>query len=303
MKLALVDEYDPAVVVGQAVVKIDDVVPEISDLMPRDRMPYIIENFDLLEPRLRPLESKSGVPLSSVRLCAPLPQPSKIICALGNYREGMEHTSPLDMFLKAPSAVIGPGETIVLPDADVKKVHHEAELGVVIGSQVHGKLNEDEAMAAVFGYTAFIDVSGRNFGAASFIGKSFDTFAPLGPWIVTRDEISDVQSLDVKLWVDGELRQNYNTSDMEHPVAELVAWCANVMTLTPGDLITCGTNHSGLGYLQDGEHVEMLIEGLGGSLVNDVRDPLGRKWPKGIDWEVVEVAKRWREGDRSQINV
>jgi 2-keto-4-pentenoate hydratase/2-oxohepta-3-ene-1,7-dioic acid hydratase in catechol pathway len=303
MKLALIDDFHPALIVGEQAIDITTSMPALLDLPARDRMTDIIESFASIAPRLGELEASSrGVDLSDVTLRPPLLQPSKILCCLGNYREGLEHVSDLDMFLKAPSSIIGPNETIVFPDAEVSRVHHEAELAVVIGTRMEGQITPAEAEQGVFGYTGFIDVSGRGFGAASFIGKSFDTFGPLGPWITTRDEIPDPQNLAVKLSVDGELRQDYSTDDMEHPVTELVAWAAAVTTLLPGDLISTGTNHGGLGFLQDGERIEFSIEGIG-TMANDVKDPRGRSWPKGLDYETIEIAKRWREGDHSRVNV
>ena len=302
MKFALVDDYRPCVVVEGNVVDVAIIAKVLNDLPPWDRMPYIIEHHDSLRQSLDALGPDDGVPLSSVRVREPLVLPTKMLSCVGNYMEGLDHKSDIDMFLKSPDSIIGPGDTVVLPDVPVDKVHHEAELAVVIGRTVHGKISEDEAADAVFGYTGVIDVSGRGFGRASFIGKSFDTFAPLGPYLVTRDEITDPQDLHVTLSVDGELRQDYSTADMEHPVPELVAWAANVVTLRPGDIITCGTNHMGLGFLRDGESIEFEIGGIG-VMTNPVADPLKRSWPKGIDPEVVEAAKRWRQGDRSQVNV
>jgi 2-keto-4-pentenoate hydratase/2-oxohepta-3-ene-1,7-dioic acid hydratase in catechol pathway len=126
-----------------------------------------------------------------------------------------------------------------------------------------------------------------------YVDKSYDTFAPIGPWIASRDEIADPQKLSVKLWVDGTLRQNYNTDDMEHPVSELVAWASEVAALEPGDVIACGTNHQGLGPIQDGETVTMEIESIG-SLTVKVSDPEKRSWPKGIDPEFAQIAKKHR---------
>ena len=120
----------------------------------------------------------------------------------------------------------------------------------------------------MFGYTCLIDVSARGEGrrtwkAGSWLGKSFDTFAPIGPCIATADEIPEPNDLVVRFWNDGQLRHNYNTDDMEHRVPELVEFASTIMTLNTGDLIACGTNHEGLGALQDGETVEIEIERIG----------------------------------------
>jgi Fumarylacetoacetate (FAA) hydrolase family len=117
--------------------------------------------------------------------------------------------------------------------------------------------------------------------AGSWLGRSFDTFAPVGPCIATLDEIADPNDVHVQLWVDGQLRHNYNTDDMEHLVPELVEFASRIMTLNSGDIIACGTNHEGLGPLQDGEVVDFEIHGIGRMQLR-VRDPLERRWDKGI---------------------
>ena len=138
----------------------------------------------------------------------------------------------------------------------------------------------------MFGYTGLIDVSARgqgrmSWGDFSWLGKSFDTFCPIGPCIVTADEIEDPNDVHVRFWNDDQLRHDYNTDDMEHRVPELVSWATQRVTLRSGDVIACGTNHEGLGPIQDGEKLVLAIEEIG-SLVVRVRDPLGRQWPRGV---------------------
>ena len=141
----------------------------------------------------------------------------------------------------------------------------------------------------MFGYTCFIDVTARGEGRRtwpaslpmSWLGKSFDTFAPLGPCIVTADEIANPNDLLVRFWNDGQLRHNYNTDDMEHHVPELVEFATTVMTMMSGDIIACGTNHEGLGALQDGETVEIEVQGIGRMSLK-VADPLKRTWERGV---------------------
>ena len=162
---------------------------------------------------------------------------------------------------------------------------HEAELALVIKGPAK-MVKAADWKSAVFGYTGMIDVSARGEGrrtwkAGSWLGKSFDTFAPLGPCITTIDEIANPNDVLVRFWVDGQLRHNYNTDDMEHLVPELVEFASTIMTLNSGDVIACGTNHEGLGPLQDGEVVDFEIRGIGRMRLN-VRDPLKRTWEKGI---------------------
>ncbi len=231
--------------------------------------------------------------MCAVRLHAPLPRPGKLINAMANYWEHAQREArPLNIFFKNPDAVIGPGDTIQLPNStEPWAFMHEAELGVVIKRPVRSVAKADWR-SAVFGYTLMIDRSARGEGrvtwkhtggliGSSWIGKSFDTFAPMGPCIVTADEIEDPGDLLVQLWNDGELRHNYSTDDMEHPVPELIEMASKIMTLNSGDVISCGTNHEGLGFVQDGETLDMRIEGIG-SMHLKVHDPLKRKWDRGV---------------------
>ena len=218
---------------------------------------------------------------------APLPRPGKILACIANYWEhGALAARPLNMFLKNPEAVIGPGDAIVLPEFSEPWIFmHEAELALVIKGPAK-MVKPEDWRSAVFGYTGMIDVSARGEGrrtwkAGSWLGKSFDTFAPLGPCIATLDEITNPNDVLVRFWVDGQLRHNYNTDDMEHLVPELVEFASTIMTLNSGDVIACGTNHEGLGPLQDGEIVDFEIAGIGRMRL-DVRDPLKRSWEKGI---------------------
>jgi 2-keto-4-pentenoate hydratase/2-oxohepta-3-ene-1,7-dioic acid hydratase in catechol pathway len=178
---------------------------------------------------------------------------------------------------------------------------HEAELALVIKGPAK-KVSQANWRSALFGYTCLIDVSARGEGrrtwkAGSWLGKSFDTFAPIGPCIATADEIPEPNDLVVRFWNDGQLRHNYNTDDMEHRVPELVEFASTIMTLNTGDLIACGTNHEGLGALQDGETVEIEIERIGRMSLNVV-DPLKRSWERGIymgtDSTNPEAVKRHR---------
>ncbi len=293
MKLALFNDFVPGLVVGERIVDVSDEVGEIAKLPPDQRMPRIIEEIDRLRPALEQAGRGPGVPLAQVRLRAPLPRPSKIFCCIGNYKEGTDTpVRPLDMFLKSPDAVIGPEDTVELPPAEATIFHHEAELAIVVGRRAKN-VPVEQAAGHVFGYTCFIDVSARGIGQRSFIGKSFDTFAPLGPWIVTADEIADPQALHVRLWDDGQLRHDYTTDDMEHPVPEVVSWASHIAALAPGDVIACGTNHQGLGPMQDGERVEIEIEHIGRMAVA-VRDPLKRSWPKGVDESMARAVRERR---------
>jgi 2-keto-4-pentenoate hydratase/2-oxohepta-3-ene-1,7-dioic acid hydratase in catechol pathway len=276
----------PGALTADGVVDIAGAVP--GGPTPQLTMQGIVDGFEGLRPGIERLAAgQAPVPLSRVRLRAPLPRPGKILACIANYWEhGALDARPLNMFLKNPDAVIGPGDTIVLPSHTEPWIFmHEAELALVIKGPAK-MVARERWRSAVFGYTGMIDVSARGEGrrtwkAGSWLGKSFDTFAPIGPCIATADEIPDPNNVHVQFRVDGQLRHNYNTDDMEHPVPELVEFATAIMTLNTGDLIACGTNHEGLGPLQDGEVVDFEIHGIGRMRLS-VRDPLKRTWEKGI---------------------
>ncbi|HEV2300277.1 MAG TPA: fumarylacetoacetate hydrolase family protein [Stellaceae bacterium] len=277
---------EPGLLTERGVVGLAGLVPKRRT--PQLTMEHLIDAFERLRPALeRRAAEGEALPLAAVRLCPPLPRPGKILACIANYWEHAQREArPLNMFLKNPDAVVGPGDTIRLPEfAEPWIFMHEAELALVIKGPAKMVKREDWRRA-VFGYTAMIDVSARGEGrrtwkTGSWLGKSFDTFAPLGPCITTADEIPEPNNLVVRFWNDGQLRHNYNTDDMEHRVPELVEFASTIMTLNSGDIIACGTNHEGLGALQDGESVEIEIEKIGRMSLK-VSDPLKRQWERGI---------------------
>jgi 2-keto-4-pentenoate hydratase/2-oxohepta-3-ene-1,7-dioic acid hydratase in catechol pathway len=212
----------------------------------------------------------------------PIERPSKIVCVGLNYRDHAEEQgaelpeAPL-LFAKWPSALIGPGETIVLPRA-ATRVDYEAELGVVIGERVKS-VSEENALEAVRGYLCLNDVSARDlqFGDGQWTrGKSPDTFCPVGPRLVPRDEVPDPQALGIRCLLNGEVMQDSTTANMIFSVAEVIAYASATSTLEPGDVIATGTP-AGVGVfrkpprlLEDGDEVTIEIEGLG-ALTNPVR--------------------------------
>ncbi len=222
-------------------------------------------------------------PLSEVRFAPPIPDPQKIICIGMNYRDHCEEQKkPLPekpvIFAKFPTALIGHGEPIVKPRL-TDKMDYEAELAVIIGKK--GKnITEEEALSYVAGYTIMNDVTARDiqFSDGQWVrAKSFDTFAPAGPYLVTRDEVPDAHRLGIRLTVNGELRQSSNTSNMVFSVAFLVSFISKVCTLLPGDMISTGTP-GGVGvfrrppvFLKEGDEVSIEIENLG-TLTNRVVD-------------------------------
>jgi 2,4-didehydro-3-deoxy-L-rhamnonate hydrolase len=221
---------------------------------------------------------------SNVRLAEPVKKPGKIICIGLNYRKhaaesGMaEPTEPV-VFFKATSSIIGPNDTIIIPK-NSKKTDWEVELAIVIGKRAN-YITEEEALDYVAGYVLHNDVSEREFqierGGQWVKGKSCDTFAPLGPYLVTKDEVADPNNLKLWLTLNGKKMQDGNTSDFIFNVQHVVAYLSQFMSLMPGDIISTGTPEGvGLGqkppfYLKDGDVIELGIEGLG-SARQEVKD-------------------------------
>jgi 2-keto-4-pentenoate hydratase/2-oxohepta-3-ene-1,7-dioic acid hydratase in catechol pathway len=287
MKLVLTADDRIAVLRDNGVVDVSAAFADIPYRTAADRMPRVLAVLKERRARVEELEA-AGSPTTVSGLQAPVPRPPKLIAAFGNYREGTDRErQSQDMFLESPDSVIGPNGTVVLPNHPATIFHHEAELALVVGQRAKELPADERAIEALAGYTCAIDVSGRGLGRVgpSRIGKSFDTFTPLGPAIVTTDEVPSPQDLRVTLSVNGELRQDYSTGDMEYNVIEILAFISSYMTLIPGDVIMCGTNHQGLGALQDGDQVEMTIDGIG-TLAVSVRDPQKRTWPRGVDQEM-----------------
>ena len=285
MKLVLFNDFVPGVIVGDTVVDISEAVADVPHIDAQTWMNGIIENFDSLKSGIETLsQGQSGVPLGQVRLRAPLPEPRRLVCMAGNYMENGSRAlvGDRDAFIKSSSSVIGDGDTVVLPDCPAPHFHHESELGIVIGKTAD-HVSADQAADNIFGYVQFIDVSARgiepNGNNSFFWGKSWDTFGPMGPAIVTADEV-DPQNLDIKLWVSGDLRQDLSTTDMGRSVYEVVEFVSWITTLKAGDVVSSWTNHVGLGPIQDGDTIEMEISGFGPKLKVNVKDDWKRTWPR-----------------------
>lgn len=221
-------------------------------------------------------EAAAAFPLAEGRLLAPVRAPQKIIAIGLNYADharesGMEPPEAPVAFVKLPSSIIGPDEPIQWRAQDSSQVDYEVELAVVIGRRTRD-IAEADALDAVFGYTLCNDVSARDaqFADGQWVrGKSFDTFCPLGPWIVTTDAIADPQDLGIRCRVNGEVLQDSTTKEMIFGVAALVSYLSRFVTLEPGDVIATGTPF-GVGFartppvfLGDGDVVEVEVDGIG----------------------------------------
>jgi len=285
MKLCFFDDFRLGVLKGTDVVcDVTSVVAGVPHTGPHDLISNLIARFDAYRQRLAAAAADGpGVPLASVTLRPPLPKPGNIVCMAVNYMEDGTRTAPapINAFHKAPTAIIGPGDTMVLPDVPATIFEGEAEMAVVIGKRAH-KVSQAAAMDHVFGYINFIDGSARGLppaGNVFFQMKSRDTFAPIGPFLVTADEIADPHKLPVKLWVNGQVKQDFNTDDMAHNIPRCIEWVSHIHTLEPGDILATGTNHRGLSSFMDGDVVELETQGLG-RLKFNVKDDLKRVWSR-----------------------
>ena len=280
MKLLFFDDYKFGVMKGDNVVDCSDVVQDIPHIEPQHIMNGVIENFDTYRPKLEAkVASSDGVPLSSVHVRAPSPKPRRVVCMAVNYNDGMAASRGADAFHKSPDAIIGDGDTMVLGDVPASVFEGEAELALVIGKKARNVASGD-AENYIFGYTNFIDGSARGMPVAGFYSmKSRATYAPIGPFIVTKDEVKDPNNLQVKLWSNEELMQDYNTTDMLVKIPDAIEFVTKAHELEPGDILAMGTNHRGLHPFQDGQTVEIETEGLG-RLHIKVQDDLKRTWER-----------------------
>jgi 2-keto-4-pentenoate hydratase/2-oxohepta-3-ene-1,7-dioic acid hydratase in catechol pathway len=225
--------------------------------------------------------SQAGTPLVQVRLKAPIPKPRKLICVGLNYRDHAEETGQEipqvpTIFNKFATAVIAAGEPVVLPKVSTSP-DYEAEFAFVIGKG--GRHIAPESWADhVFGYTIVNDVSARDYQRATsqwLMGKTFDTFAPIGPWIVTKDEIANPHALDIRMVINGEVLQDSNTKHLIFKIPELIAFLSSVFTLEPGDIVSTGTP-AGVGaarkpprWLRPGDDLRVVIPAIG-----ELRNPV-----------------------------
>jgi 2-keto-4-pentenoate hydratase/2-oxohepta-3-ene-1,7-dioic acid hydratase in catechol pathway len=284
VRLLFFNDFKLGVLKDDMVVDVSDRVADIPHLGPHDLINGLIERFDEFRPVLQQaVNRRKGVPLSGVRIRPPLPRPVNIDCMAVNYMENgtRREPAPINAFMKTSNAIIGDGDTMVLPDVPATIFEGEAELALVIGRRATN-VAEADALKYVFGYLNFVDGSARGLppdSNAFYQMKARDTFAPIGPYLVTADEVPDPLRLQVRLWNSGKLMQDYNTSDMAHKMARCVAWISSIHTLEPGDIVALGTNHGGLNPFMDGDRIEMEIAGLG-RLHFDVRDDLKRTWAR-----------------------
>jgi 2-keto-4-pentenoate hydratase/2-oxohepta-3-ene-1,7-dioic acid hydratase in catechol pathway len=285
VKLCYFDDFKPGVVKQDTVVDISPVIADIPHVAAHDWINGLIENFANYRSKISDfVATQPGKPVSAVQLRAPLLRPANFVCMAVNYMENgtRSEPAPINAFTKAAGCIIGPGDTMVLPDVPAVVFEGEAELAVVIGKRARN-VSAARAMEHVFGYLNFIDGSAR--GLQPFWQmKSRETFAPIGPYLVTADEVADPQNIAIRLWVNGQLMQDFNTSDMAHSIARCIEWVSSAHTLEPGDILATGTNHLGLNPFHDGDTVELECQGMGRLRIG-VQDDLKRTWERGTRLE------------------
>lgn len=271
---------------GQIGLVVDDRIIDVTALLgvdvnewPQVGMNRVIARFDSHRAALESAKSLPGVSLSSVRLLTPVPGASKVIAYPINYHDHaaeMDRTvkaNQLGFFLKPPSSLCGAGEPIVLPAIEGRRIDHECELGIIIGKGGRD-IPRERWQEHVFGYSCLMDivVRGKEERVAR---KAYDTFCPVGPWIITADELGDPTQLQGRLWVNDELRQDSNTRDLIVDIPGMIEMASHIMMLEPGDIIAAGTP-AGVGPIRPGDKVRIEFERVG-SMTMDVVQGTGGK--------------------------
>jgi 2-keto-4-pentenoate hydratase/2-oxohepta-3-ene-1,7-dioic acid hydratase in catechol pathway len=302
MRLVFFDDFRLGVLQGDGVVDVSEVARDIPHTGAHDVINGLIARFGEYRGRLEEAARRGpGVPVSRVRLRPPLPRPTNIVCMAVNYMEDgtRAEPAPINAFMKSPAAIIGDGDTMVLPDVPATIFEGEAEVAVVIGRRA-SHVSAADAMSYVFGYTNFVDGSARGLlppGNTFYQMKSRDTFAPIGPALVTADEVPEPHRLQIRLAVNGEVKQSFNTSDMAHKIPRCIEWVTSIHALEPGDILATGTNHRGLSAFMNGDVIELETEGLG-RLRFTVRDDLKRTWSRETR---LDRQQRGQEGTTPQL--
>jgi 2-keto-4-pentenoate hydratase/2-oxohepta-3-ene-1,7-dioic acid hydratase in catechol pathway len=278
MKLAVFDEYRVGVVEQDYVYDVTSAVPSASGVWPPVFINTLIADWPQALARVTAARADARpIPLASVTLLPPNPCPVHVVAAPGNYRKHIAEMGALAVtpkartareqgfFLKSSASLTGVGGGIQLPRGSRRRFDHESELAVVIGRETRN-VHRDDALDAVFGYTCLVDVTMRiepdGRAEERVMRKSFDTFTPIGPWIVTADELGDPSNLHNQLFVNGECRQDATTADLIVDVPDLICMISSVMTLHPGDIIATGTP-AGVGPIASGDIVTIRIERIG----------------------------------------
>lgn len=278
MKIAAFDDHRIGLVEGDLVFDVTAAVPAALEALPAQRINWLIAHWSEVQPALQAARAKAtGRALAGVRWLPANPQPPHVFAAPANYQKHIgelgarvvtkkgRSAREQGFFLKAPGSLVGAGGTIGLPKGSARRFDHESELAVIIGKPGRD-IPRSRAMEHVFGYACLIDATMRiepeTHEEERSMRKSFEGFTPLGPWIVTADEVPDPQALRNRLWVNGELRQEASTKDMIVGVAELIELISSVLPIQAGDVIASGTPE-GVGPFAPGDTLRIAIDGVG----------------------------------------
>lgn len=280
MRITRFDDGRIGLIKGDRIVDVSDIVSD--DGWPPVAMTRLIARFSDHRMALEAALERPGQPLGESKLLTPVPWPSKVIAYPVNYHDHAAEMGRTEyrantqgFFLKPPSSLSGASEPIVLPPVPDRRIDHECELGIVIG-KMGRNIPRERWAEYVFGYSCLIDVVVR--GKEERVArKGFDTFCPVGPWIVTADEVGDPSALRGRLWVNDELRQDANTRDLVLDIPGMIEHAASAMTLYPGDIIAAGTP-AGVGPIKAGDKVRIEFERIG-EMVLDVVAGSGARPP------------------------
>ncbi len=267
MKIARFNEGRIGIIKNNSIIDITSVLDLNIESWPPVASNQLIASFDKYRPKIESyLIQAQAIPLSEVHLLTPVPWPNKVIAYPVNYHahgkemQAQYRASNQGFFLKPSSSVSGPADAIVLPNLPGREIHHECELAIIIGRQARSIAREDW-QSYIFGYACLLDMVVRG-KEERVIRKAYDTFCPVGPWLTTSDEVPDPSALEMKLWVNDELRQQANTRDLVLDIPGMISTAAAVMTLYPGDIIATGTPQ-GVGPVKDGDQIRIHIEQVG----------------------------------------
>jgi 2-keto-4-pentenoate hydratase/2-oxohepta-3-ene-1,7-dioic acid hydratase in catechol pathway len=286
MKIASFDDFRVGVVDDATVYDMTAELPASLDALPRQRVNWLVANWPTMAARFAQFRDLGApTPLASVQLLAANPAPQHVFAAPANYRK---HIGELGsrvvtkagrtareqgFFLKAPGSLVGAGGAVLLPKGSTRRFDHESELAVIVARRGRN-VPRERAMEYVFGYACLVDLTMRIEKDVAeeerSMRKSFESFTPLGPWIVTADEVASPGSLKNRLWVNGELKQSANTAEMIVGIAELIELVSSVLTLEPGDVIATGTPE-GVGPIAPGDTLKIEIDQVG-SMTLPVRE-------------------------------
>lgn len=287
MKIVSFDQGRIGIVEAGRVIEVGDLIGIEPGTWPPIGMVRFIAAWPELQPRLKEaLGNRRGRALADVRLEAPVQWPNKVIAFPANYHahiDEMKHgsgsgvistfqASGQGFFLKANSSLSGPQDSIVLPPLAGREVHHECELGIIVGKRGRA-ISPADSRGYVFGFTCLLDMVVRG-KEERVMRKSYDTFCPTGPWITTADEIADFDDIQMRLLVNGEERQSASTRNLIVSIPDMLSMTSAVMTLEPGDIIASGTP-AGVGPVEEGDVIEIVIDRVGSMTLPVKRGTVG----------------------------